>query len=243
MIVFSLGPHQRNIMELIEGGEVEVNIPYWLSRLLPMWDYVCPKCKQAVPRKSHTCPHCRENYGTPLRVPPKLLKDKKALSDYVHKVIMPKVSPEMHMYLTNFFTVLFSDGQVGSTMESASDLSAWSGTNGTPTVSADAAYQSSNSVLIHALASGVENCYKNLASAYDTLYMRLYVQFSALPSSGKDGTFALIYDSANNPILYMGYQNNGGTYQLTLVNVPAGYATYTYNYNYTTGVWYCLEFR
>jgi hypothetical protein len=82
-----------------------MHIPYWLLRLLPMWDYICPKCRREVKRKSRKCPYCGENYGIPLRVPPQVLKDPKTLEDYVHKHIFPKISASERKYLTQFFTV------------------------------------------------------------------------------------------------------------------------------------------
>jgi len=87
-----------------------MHIPYWLLKLLPLFDYVCPKCRKEVKQKSHTCIHCGENYGVPVRVPPRMLKDPKALEEYVHKHVFPRVSPLHRIYLTQFFTVLFSDG-------------------------------------------------------------------------------------------------------------------------------------
>jgi predicted amidophosphoribosyltransferase len=81
-----------------------MGIPHWLLRLFPMWDYICPRCKKKVQKKSHNCPHCQERYSTPVRVPPKLCKDKKALENYVHKHVFPKVSYAQRNYLTQFFT-------------------------------------------------------------------------------------------------------------------------------------------
>jgi len=75
-----------------------------------MWDYICPKCKKEVAKNSHECPSCGERFPFPVRVPPKVLKDSKALENYVHQHIFPKVSPLHRAYLTQFFTTLFSDG-------------------------------------------------------------------------------------------------------------------------------------
>ena len=41
-----------------------MHLPSLLLKLLPMWDYVCPKCQESVPKNSHECPHCGESYLT-----------------------------------------------------------------------------------------------------------------------------------------------------------------------------------
>jgi hypothetical protein len=87
-----------------------------------MWDYICPKCRREVKPNSHQCPSCGERFPFPLRVPPRCLKDQKALEDYVHKHIFPRISASQREYLAQFFTTIFSDG-----FESG-DFSAWSGT-------------------------------------------------------------------------------------------------------------------
>jgi hypothetical protein len=113
-----------------------MKFPLWLLRLLPMWDYVCPRCQQDVPKNSHKCPHCGERYPMPLKLPPSVLKDKKLLEDYVHKHIFPTVSPVHRAYLSQFFTELFSDG-----FESG-DFSEWTSTTteGSATITVDNAY-------------------------------------------------------------------------------------------------------
>lgn len=134
-----------------------MNIPYWLLRLLPMWEYICPRCKQEVARNSHECPHCGEKYPLTLKVPPTILKDPKKLEAYVHKHVFPRVSAFERNYLTEFFTVLFSDGQVGSTMETAGDFSAWTGTaaggGASNTVSTDWAHHGTNSYKDYAMVT------------------------------------------------------------------------------------------
>jgi len=99
-----------------------MKVPYWLLRLLPMWEYICPACRKEVKKNSHRCPHCGERFPLAIRVPPSFLKNPKKLEAHVHKYIFPKVSPFHRAYLTQFFTEIFSDG-----FESG-DFSAWTGT-------------------------------------------------------------------------------------------------------------------
>jgi hypothetical protein len=159
---------------------VAVRMPFWLLRLLPKWDYVCPRCKRDVPKKSHTCPHCAENYGLPMRVPPRVLKDPKALEYYVHKHIFPKVSPEMREYLANYFTVLFSDG-----FESG-DFSAWTKTTtneGSSITVEDTAPKSGTKDAKCITTSGTGAAayvYIDFGSEYTELYARAYVRLSTL---------------------------------------------------------------
>jgi hypothetical protein len=98
-----------------------LKIPVCLLRLLPMWSYICPKCRKTIKKNSHKCIHCGEQYGCPVRVPSRVLKDTKSLEEYVHKHVFPRVSNAQRDYLAQYFTEIFSDG-----FESG-DLSEWDG--------------------------------------------------------------------------------------------------------------------
>jgi hypothetical protein len=148
-----------------------MRLPFWLLRLLPMWDYLCPKCRSKVKQKSHKCPYCGENYGIPLRVPPEVLKDKKALSDYVHKHIFPKVSQAHRDYLAQFFTEIFSDG-----FESG-NFNAWTGTTGTISVeTTDPHLGTYHAQHTSSSQNSVSECYKSISNQVEA-YMRLYLKF------------------------------------------------------------------
>ncbi len=97
-------------MPTFRNISLQMHLPSWLVKLLPIWAYVCPKCQGNVSKNSHECPYCGEKYPLPLKLPPSILKDRKALENYVHEVVFPKVSAEYREYLTQFFTELFSDG-------------------------------------------------------------------------------------------------------------------------------------
>lgn len=221
-----------------------MRMPYWLLRLLPMWNYLCPKCRSKVKQKSHKCPYCGENYGKPLRVPPRVLKDKKALSDYVHKHIFPKVSQAHRDYLTQFFTVLFAHGFEGGDFgEDPETGDAWTGTNGSPAVDSNEVYDGSYSAEFN--ANG-EYCYKGLGST-TVVYMRIYARFTtALTSDG--ARHQLFGMGANSPSYsnraYLELYRTGSTNYWRLV-----YADSASNPAYlsssvptpTVDTWYCLE--
>jgi hypothetical protein len=69
-----------------------MKFPLWLLRLLPMWEYICPKCRKTVKANSHHCPHCGERFPQAIRIPPTILKDAKKLEDYVRKNVFPRIS-------------------------------------------------------------------------------------------------------------------------------------------------------
>jgi len=218
-----------------------LNIPNWLLKLLPMWDYICPKCKKEVPQKSHTCPHCQENYGAPLKVPPKMLKDKEALADYVHKVIMPKVNPEMRTYLTNFFTVLFNDGFESGDFGVWTDNFADSGC--TREVQSTVTHHGSYAAhfAVPAGASGrAAGCYKTFTQQ-TTCYIRQYLRVSSFPDnsthivylefdgiSGSSGKVAIYVDSEG--LKYWRLKTCTGTYDSASATINASQ-------------WYCIEVK
>jgi DNA-directed RNA polymerase subunit RPC12/RpoP len=148
-----------------------MRMPFWLLRLLPMWDYICPKCKREVAKNSHECSHCGERFPLPVRVPPRVLKDPTALEEYVHKHIFPKVSRAHRDYLAQFFTTIFEDG-----FESG-DFSAWTGTDGTISVETTDPYLGTRYAQ-HTSSStnSVSECYKSVSNQVEA-YMRLYLKF------------------------------------------------------------------
>jgi hypothetical protein len=218
-----------------------MRVPYWLLKLLPLFDYICPKCKREVKQKSHKCPYCGENYGVPLRVPPKVLKDGKALEDYVHKHIFPKVSAWQREYLAKYFTVIFQDG-----FESG-DFSAWTGTyvarSGTITVTSNDKHHGTYSARFTGLGreEDAASVYKAITAIAD-VFTRIYLKVPGEPSLvgwgatinyyGSDHLAKVIYDRVNDywgVRFYDGYswQNVWGSVAKPL----------------TANTWTCLEFE
>jgi hypothetical protein len=96
----------------------------------------------------------------------------------------------------------FSDGAAGSTLETAHDLSAWTGTNadGSNTVAASTTFANSGSYSIKSYQAAWGNqavAYKSLASA-STYYARCYVRYTnMLDSGGRYSRFLILGDGIN----------------------------------------------
>lgn len=198
-----------------------------------MWDYICPACRKEVEKNSSRCPHCGEQYGNPVHVPPKVLKDPKVLEDYIHGYVFPRVSQAQRNYLAQYFTELFTDG-----FESG-DFTAWTGTGGTPTIVSNPVHQGS-----YAAELGVNDyVYKDLASAYSELYCRIYLKMTNLPTN-YGGTRIRFNDNVNNYRMSIGYEYTGSVYRFRLRNeVKATNIGTAYEVTLDTGLWYCLEIR
>jgi len=218
-----------------------IRLPHWLLKLLPMWDWICPSCRKEVKQKSHKCIHCGENYGMPLRVPPKVWEDVKALETYVHEYVFPRVSQQHRDYLTQFFTVLFSDGQVGSIMETLGDFSAWTGTAGTPTVVGVPVHHGSNAAEFN--ANG-ERIWKTFANQ-NVVYARVYFRTTTLQTGGGSDSFAEIYNSTDGYVLVaVGIKDFAGTQKFLLdyLNSANVLVSVTSTAVCVANTWYCVEF-
>jgi len=215
-------------------------IPYWLLRLLPLFEYICPVCRKGVRQSAHKCPHCGERFPLAIRVPPSFLKDPKKLEEYVHKYIFPRVSAFERNYLTKYFTVLFSDG-----FES-NDFTAWTGTS-----ISGATIATDNSVAHHgrinAKCAGLQSAgeyayvYKVLDDSYATLYLRYYVRFASLFNNALGALLGLFRNSTTGvAYIYVDPSTSKwGVYNAITATAywEAGTSTISAN------TWYCLELR
>lgn len=217
-----------------------MKIPFWLLHILPMWDYICPKCKRDVDKKSEKCIHCGEQYNEPLHVPPKLLKDPKALEIYVHKHVFPRVSRAQRDYLAQFFTELLNDG-----FESG-DFSAWDGTQvstgETATVEVidphHGTYQAKFSC-DGSSANEYARVYKSLIAGQDTVYTRAYFKIiTALPASGQGYRLIRHKSPETFAIGYVRIVNVAGTIKWLLI---ANEVEDEYIDSIQLDTWYCLE--
>jgi hypothetical protein len=221
-----------------------MRLPYWLLRLLPMWDYICPACRREVPKNSHECPHCHEKYPLPVRVPPKVLKDSKALEDYVHKHIFPKVSRAHRDYLAQFFTTIFESGWEDSNGSDVTDNGVWDGYSGSPTVVESPVYKGNYAMQCNAN----EWVYKTLGSAQPILFGRLYFRTANETGENEQDRAAIIRfsgTSESDTITALYIWTFSGVFQWRLYYWAGGIGN---SHSFSDPMaevdkWYCIELK
>jgi DNA-directed RNA polymerase subunit RPC12/RpoP len=217
-------------------------VPYWLLRLLPMWDYICPKCKKEVKKNSHECPHCGKKYSLTLRVPSRCLKDPKKLEEYVHNHVFPRISEFERNYLTKYFTELFSDGF------ETNDFSKWNATyanNGTITVETNNPHHGTHNAKADITsAGGTAEGHKTFA-ATPIAYERMYIKFLTLtlPAGHSLQLFSLEDISCNYSTI-ASVESPGGVLTWCLITIENSSAEWNLgSHTPTTNVWYCVELK
>lgn len=217
-----------------------MQIPYWLLKLLPLFEYICPKCRREVEKASHKCIYCGEPYGVPLRIPPKVLKSKKALEEYVHTQVFPRVSAFERNYLTKYFTVLFADG-----FESENDLfnTNWGGkttSGGGTLVIGSVTHHGSQSALATATNAQTAYCTKIWTPDVTEAYQRIYFRVDVKPSN-------------NNIVNFLRMRGDGNTIAILSIKTLSGVDSLRFSYyypalnstdtawSYNVNTWYCFE--
>jgi hypothetical protein len=217
-----------------------------------MWDYICPKCKREVKQKSHKCPYCGENYGTPLRVPPQCLKDEKALEEYVHKHVFPKISARQREYLTRFFTTIFRDGfESGTILTTDTPPGAW--TSKTVTTGASLTVEPTNphhgtyslkSYIFSQAAWTHAYCRKDLGTTYSEtpVYYRVYVYVDAFTSTSAEALRGFMHLRGSGHDMFMvGLDSSRHLRLFRFNNGSYIYASSTIQLSLHT--WYCVEIK
>ena len=216
-----------------------MKLPALLLRFLPLWSYICPRCRREVKRNSHKCPYCGEKYGKPLKVPPLFLKNKEALEKYVHEKIFPRISVKQREYLAQFFTTIFEDG-----FESG-DFSNWTGTSTSAGETAEVVTTDPHHGSYHAKFTCDGSSTAEYAYAYKTvsetvLYTRAYFKIlTSLPASGKYYRLIQYRTDGHSNFANLGIVNSAGTIYWQ-IDCFAG--TDRYQYDIQLDTWYCLEF-
>jgi hypothetical protein len=209
-----------------------------------MWDYICPKCKKEVKQKSHKCVHCGENYGMPLRVPPKVLGDAKALEAYVHEHIFPKVSQLYREYLTQFFTVIFSDGFECPPNTAPSTFTAWGGVTGSPTITTSKPHSGAYNM---ETPEDTNNNFVQKDPLVGLTNYRLYVAVNKVQASGADGTGGPVMVASNSGIgdklavPFCKWNGTMTTWWLQTLQSIGGYDYVDTGVQVVANKYYCLE--
>jgi len=220
---------------------IPVKLPKEVLSLFPTWEYRCPKCSTYVESNKSFCPNCKMPFDEKRwRVPPRFFKSHDAMSEYAHKVLAPKLTPEQRELLFHYFTELFKHGFEGGDFgEDPETGDSWTGTVGTPSVSSAQAHHGIYSMLIETTDNLNHGAYKTITASSGPIYVRLYVYFTALSSDGNYmnitqiiddsgwGTIARVIYSSGVPI-FQYYNNYYGQTIDTSVTVQ-------------TGQWYCVE--
>jgi len=162
---------------------IPVKLPKEVLNLFPTWEYRCPCCSTYVESNVSLCPNCKTPFNeNKWRVPPRFLKNPEAMSEYAHKVLVPKLTQKQRELLFQYFTEIFSDG-----FESG-DFSEWTGTqiSGTSTleVNSDNPYQGTYNAEAYYSAGEPDGVYsyENIGTSYSTAYIRGYVKYASISS-------------------------------------------------------------
>jgi len=220
-----------------------VTLPKKVLDLFPMWEFQCSKCGQIYDELKHACVKC----GTPIdsvrdRRPPRFLRTQKAMSDYAHNVIAPKLSPEQRKLLFKYFTIVFSDG-----FESG-DFSAWTSTyttGGTVTVVGAPVHTGTKAAKFD--ATGAFGCaaLKTFGSAYSTLFARAYVYFEELSSQADSfSRLVAVRTNAGTNIVAVGLRRIGAETRWGLHYEDGGQVDVSLTSPLPEiGQWHCVEIK
>jgi hypothetical protein len=121
------------------------------------------------------------------------LKDKKTLEAYVHKHVFPRIGEFERHYLTQYFTVLFSDGF------ETNDLSAW--TTVTGNIATSTLHPNEGTYSAYLDGSGANWCRETLGSTYTELHLRAYFYFTVSPTTGNYSNILTLQDSTGTVTL------------------------------------------
>lgn len=169
------------------------------------------------------------------------------LSKIVH-VLKPNFSHGLQIWLTLYFTVIFSDG-----FES-NDFSAWTGVYSSARATGTVINTQHHHGLYSAEFANVENFgyyqpYKRFGSTYTTLYMRDYIRLPTLPASGvhieieptlcdsgfgKNMCTLQLWNNGGTMTWELSYYTNGGQLTATSTTEPPSANTWTYVEIYCT---------
>ncbi len=231
---------------------ISLKLPKEVLDFFPMWEYRCPKCEQIYDEPKVVCVKC----GTQIdlmrdRIPPRFLKNHKAMSDYAHNVLAPKLSPEQRELLFKHFTEIFSDN-----FESG-NFDAWTDTvtagNATMTVETNNPHHGTYNG--RAYTDGVSTStkayvYKTLDSSYSTIYVRCYFKTDTIPTAIDRRIVKPIgiRNASGVRIAQVFISKDAeGNFEWGVIALTGGTSTYTQYYvddnTISADTWYCVELK
>ena len=227
-------------MEQLNKNKIKM-LPKEVLDFFPIWEYQCPKCGAYLGYEPvEYCVKCGARF-TPeqARVPPRFLKNYKAMSEFAHKVLAPKLTEKQRQLLFKYFTTIFEDG-----FESG-DFSAWTGTDGSPSVQSSVVNSGSYAMQVDALYDAWVGVYKDVGTQ-TTTFFRAYVRFTSVPDAdGERLRFMhLGTTTSKRTFVQIRYVTDHVEWQLWEYDDGANWhsassSTPTFNANQ----WYCVEVK
>jgi len=135
---------------------------------------------------------------------------------------------------------LFQDGQVGSTMETVGDFSAWTSTSGSPSVVTTQFHHGGN--CSEGTTSGAWVYLHKTITASATVYAQCFYYFDSLPA---DGSTLELVNTQNAAYTSLTLKNNSGTYQFGLwPNTGVGsYTWFDCSPQPAVNIWYRIDYK
>ncbi len=221
-------------------------LPKEILDLFPLWEYQCSKCGTYTEPNVLHCPHCLNPFDEmKWRVPPRFLKDEKAMSRYAHEILAPKLGEKQRERLFQYFTEYFNNGF------EEGNFSAWTGIEGNvlPTVQSSTKHHGIYAGQAVIPAGGAVSSYikKVFGSSYSTLFHRLYIHFTNTPANGVSMYLSSIYcNSTAESLILFGIYNDAETLKWFLWyrtddNIHG--TEYSTTPTINTSQWYCIEMK
>lgn len=218
---------------------ISIKLPKEVLSLFPMWEYRCQCCSTYVESNKSFCPNCKTPFDEKRwRVPPRFLKSHETMSEYAHKVLAPKLTPEQRELLFHYFTELFRHGFEGGDFgEDPETGYSWTGTNGTPQVLDTDSHHGTYSAFFNAQN---EYCYKDI-SEQSTFYSRIYLKIVQDVASGYAAPF-MWHTASGTGMCYALRFATSGLYLRYRDGASLVYSS-VYSVDIDDGEWHCLELK
>ncbi|MCW4016815.1 MAG: polysaccharide lyase [Candidatus Bathyarchaeota archaeon] len=211
-----------------------VKLPKKVLNLFPRWEYRCPDCYTYVESKVSFCPNCETPFEKEgWRVPPRFLKSHEDMSEYAHKVLVPKLSAKQRELLFEYFTEFLNDG-----FESGG-FSAWTTTSGNVAVAESPTHH--GSYVMECTPSAWSNAYaqkRNFTTGLTAGYARAYFRWPTIPTGS--GSWIMVCRDWTPYTSICEIEVFGTTLRL---EDQLNSANYDYTHSFQVDTWYCIEVK